>query len=84
MDWPICRHVERQAVRMREMMEKLNVDEGKLVRLEQGAAYAEARTRCMYCPVANECLFWIDADPPSAIEPDFCPNFRLFSACTRT
>ena len=43
MDWPMYRHVECQANRMIDMIQRLGVDTGKLVRLEQGGAYAEAR-----------------------------------------
>ena len=47
MDWPMYRHVECQANRMIDMIQRLGVDSGKLVRLEQGGAYAEARQKCL-------------------------------------
>lgn len=81
MDWPMCRHVERQASRTQEMTEKLGVDVAKLVRMRAGEAYAEARTKCLRCQNARECLLWLDANPPSGEEPTFCPNLELFEAC---
>ena len=86
MNHPKFRHVERQARRMHEMMDYLDVDAGKLVRLDQGRLYAEARARCLDCSQTTKCLNWLElfdafAEPPS---PDFCVNFELFQACKRS
>ena len=43
MRWWMTRRVERQATRMHEMMDRLNVDEAALARTRQGGVYAEAR-----------------------------------------
>jgi hypothetical protein len=83
MDSPMFRRVERQACRMHEMMERLEVDPGALARLRAGEVYAEARTRCLFCGTSDKCLRWL-ADPRSVGErPVFCPNLALFDACRR-
>ena len=84
MNWPMFRTVERQASRLSEMMERLDVDPSKLVRLRAGEAFAEARTKCLQCSHARECLLWLDADPPSGEAPHFCPNFELFETCKKS
>ena len=84
MDWPMFRHVERQATRLADMMQRVEVDTTKLVRQRMGDAYAEARTKCIVCCNSRECLLWLDANPPSCEAPTFCPNFALFASCKKT
>lgn len=83
MDWPMHRRVERQAIRMHQMMQRLDVDAICLVRLRRGDAYAEARTRCLLCRTTEECLRWLDDSATAGTSPQFCPNLSLFRACTR-
>ena len=83
-DWPMFYRVERQAKRFMEMMQRLDVDADKLVRIRDGAAYAGARDKCRDCHHTRECLSWLDADPPSLAPPRFCPNFRLFEKCKKS
>jgi hypothetical protein len=78
MKWWMTRRVERQATRMHEMMERLNVDAAQLVRARQGQDYAEARARCITCGTSDKCLRWLDKQPPAGGEPTFCPNLRVF------
>jgi hypothetical protein len=77
MAWPMTRRVERQATRMHEIMERLQVDVLALARLEEGRVYAQARARCISCGTADRCLRWLDGNP-TADRPVFCPNLRLF------
>lgn len=80
MDWPMFRRVERQAVRMHEMMDRLDVDPAAFARLQHGDVYAEARSRCLTCGTSDKCLRWLeDRDRPNT-SPDFCPNLQLFEA----
>jgi hypothetical protein len=79
----MSRHVERQATRMNEMMERLDVDPLKLARLRQGDAYLEARTRCLKCADVGECLHWLEHPSATTEGPDFCPNSTLFGTCKR-
>lgn len=83
MRWPMTRLVERQATRMQEMMDQLNVDGAALARIRQGAVYMEARTRCLACEHSERCLKWLDSKPAADIQPDFCPNLDLFKQCQR-
>jgi hypothetical protein len=83
MDWPMFRRVERQARRMHDMMERLDVDPVALARLRHGNAYAEARTRCLFCGTSDKCLRWLDDPEPLRTRPEFCPNLSLFESCKR-
>jgi len=80
MRWAMSRTVERRATRMHQMMERLSVDACTLVRLRNGDAYAEARSRCLQCVDGGTCLLWLDKGGPEAL-PDFCPNLEFFGAC---
>jgi hypothetical protein len=80
MDWPMFRRVERQAVRMHEMMDRLDVDPAEFARLRQGDVYAEARTRCLHCGTTDKCLRWLEDINRAGTSPDFCPNLQLFEA----
>jgi hypothetical protein len=73
-----CRSVERQATRMLQMMRRLGVDPGALVRLRRGEAYSEARARCFGCVTTGECLRWLDGYALEGENPVFCPNLQLF------
>ncbi|MGI9422988.1 MAG: DUF6455 family protein [Hyphomicrobiaceae bacterium] len=81
--WPMFRRVERRAKRTHDMIRRLNVDPLRLVRLGQGAAYAEAQERCLHCGSSDKCLRWLTEEPPTDALPDFCPNLRLFLRCRR-
>ena len=83
MDWPMSCTVERQANRLADMMQTVGTDPARLARLRAGGAYAEARTKCLQCCNARECLLWLDANPPSGEAPLFCPNFRVLKDCTK-
>jgi len=80
MRWVIGRTEERRATRMHQMMERLHVDVLALIRLRNGDAYAEARSRCLRCDDSSICLLWLDKGGPNA-GPDFCPNLEFFSVC---
>jgi hypothetical protein len=54
------RRVERQAIRMHEMLDRLDVDPVALVRLQNGDAYAGARSLCLFCGASDKCLRWLD------------------------
>jgi len=60
MDWPMHRRVERRAIRMHEMLDRLDVDPVALVRLRNGDAYAGARSLCLSCGTSDKCLRWLD------------------------
>ena len=84
MDWLMHRRVERQAIRMHEMLDRLDVDPVALLRLQNGDAYAGARSLCLFCGASDKCLRWLDGYGRQARRPDFCPNLRVFEACKRS
>jgi hypothetical protein len=84
MDWLMRRRVERQAIRMHEMLDRLDVDPVALVRLQNGDAYAGARSLCLFCGASDKCLRWLDGYGRQDSSPDFCPNLRVFQACKRS
>ena len=81
MEWPLQRAVERQAIRMHQMMDRLEVDTVAFVRLRMGEAYAEARSRCLVCHQTDACLRWLDGRDRSNTAPKFCPALELFAPC---
>jgi hypothetical protein len=83
MDWPMFHRVERRALRMRAMMQRLDVDPARLARLRGGDAYAEARATCLSCWASEGCLSWLDNPAQAGSRPAFCPNLALFEACRR-
>jgi Family of unknown function (DUF6455) len=84
MRWWMTRRVERQATRMHEIMDRLNVDQAELARARQGEVYAEARARCLTCGTSDKCLRWLDREPSPNGPPAFCPNLRLFQQYQRS
>ena len=66
---------------MHQMMQRLKVDVLTLVRLRNGDAYAEARSRCVRCEDSIVCLLWLDRGEGVNPGPDFCPNLEFFNAC---
>ena len=80
MRWATSRTEERRATRMHQMMERLHVDVLTLIRLRNGDAYTEARSRCLRCDDSCACLLWLDKGGPNP-GPHFCPNLEFFNAC---
>ena len=81
MEWTLHCTVERQASRMHEMMNRLDVDALVLVRQKNGEVYAQSRSRCLLCQESVRCLRWLDGK--SGGGPDFCPVLHFFDACRR-
>lgn len=83
MNWPMFQRVEHRARRMNDMIERLDLDTIRLVRLRGGDAYSEARAKCLLCLSAEECRNWLKSEPQSAETPSFCPNLAVFESCRR-
>ncbi len=79
----VFRPIERQAQRMREMIERLDVDTLKLACLRNGDAYVEARVKCLDCGNTGQCFQWLDTPSPDVESPVFCPNVSVFEDCKR-
>jgi hypothetical protein len=75
--------IARQAERMREMIDRLDVDTIKLACLGEGASYVQARLKCLDCSNTERCFQWLETSPPNAERPTFCPNLSLFESCKR-
>ena len=80
MDWPMFRHVERQATRLADMMQRVEVDTTKLVRQRMGDAYAEARTKCIVAATHASASCGSTRNPPSLRGPDVSVQI---SRCSR-
>ena len=78
---PMFDRVELQECRMHEMMARLNVDPVALARTRGGDAYAEARSRCLFCRSSDECRRWLDQPVCAGERPPFCPCLPLFEVC---
>ncbi len=83
MRWSMCRHVERQAQLMGELMERLGVDPVAAARHQHGASFAQARTKCILCPSSRKCRQWLDGIPEAADPSHYCPNMAFFRMCMR-
>lgn len=81
--WPVCRQVAQRERRTEQMIERLCVDAGALVRMEQGDTFAEVRLRCFECSHSRECRNWLDRGGATCREPWFCPNLKTFLDCRR-
>jgi len=84
MRWWMTRRAERQATRMHDMMDRLNVDAAALARAQQGELYAQARARCLTCVLSAQCLPWLDGQPTSQDIPTFCANRQVFEQYRKT
>ncbi len=74
--------VERQAIRLHKMINRLDVDAVALVRRQQGALYARARSTCLLCQESAFCLRWLDRAEASD-KPDFCPVLAILNDCKK-
>ncbi len=78
---PMLDHVVRQAATMDKMMKVVGVNPLIAVRIEAGAAFFEARSRCIDCRARAQCRGWLAATRPDAGTPPFCPNTAFFATC---
>lgn len=83
MPWPMFEQVARQAQHMDDMMERLDVDVLAAARHRRGEAYAEARSKCLYCPFARECTRWMQDAAGARGPASYCPNALFFEAFQR-
>lgn len=81
--WPVFNRVFRQAEVMDRMMERVGVRPAVAVRIDQGMAWYDARTKCIDCLAEQQCRWWLESADASAAPPDFCPNAQFFRECAR-
>ena len=70
--------VEDQAQRMREMIQRLDVDMLELAYAGLGGVFADASKVCASCENAVECSRWLNDAAERGDRPAFCPNLALF------
>jgi hypothetical protein len=81
--WPLFRRVERQARLFGEMLERVQVDQGKAAREGMGSGFATAAQRCLTCRKTVACEAWL-AQGKSGAAPAFCPNAEFLNSLRRT
>ena len=79
--WPMLNRIFRQAEMMDRMMGRVGVNLVVAVRVDQGAAWYEARTNCISCCHEHECRNWLECSEGLPMPPDFCRNAEFFRSC---
>jgi hypothetical protein len=76
---PMLERVLRHAELMDRMLERLRLDAAAAVRIENGAAWYEARTRCIACCNDLKCKDWLARSGAEAARelPEFCLNVEF-------
>jgi uncharacterized protein DUF6455 len=81
--WPMLNHVLSQAELMDQMMSRLGVNPAVAARIDRGAAFYAARTKCIDCPSGGSCRCWLASSDASPGPPDFCPIAAFFEECAK-
>ena len=79
--WPMHSRVFRQAELMDRMMARVGVNPAVAARVDQGAAWFEARTNCISSCHEHVCRNWLERSERLSMPPDFCPNAEFFRSC---
>ncbi len=82
--WPMLHQVEGRAIRTQQMIDRLQVDPLKLVRIKRGEAYRRVHEACIQCSSADTCRTWLQSQSPEPVRPEFCPNLKVFLSCVAT
>jgi hypothetical protein len=74
--WPQLTKVLNQAAQLDCMLDALGVNPAAAARIDHGAAFYEARTRCIACVVDQGCRTWLSKleGKKAAAPPAFCVN----------
>jgi hypothetical protein len=80
---PVLNRILQHAELMDRMMERVGIDRAAAIRLENGMAWYDARTRCIACHSGQQCQYWLEraAVEPCVGPPDFCLNSAFFRRC---
>ena len=81
--WPMLKHVLSQTELMDQMMSRLGVNPAVAVRIDRGAAFYDARTKCIGCPSGGSCRCWLTSSEAAVTPPDFCPIAAFFEDCAK-
>jgi hypothetical protein len=82
--WPMFGQVLRRQRLMDAVMEASYVDVIAAIRVDEGQAFMDARSRCRNCFNEIRCRNWLGSSEPKSGPPDFCPNAALFTRCRRS
>jgi hypothetical protein len=82
----MLRRVVRQIALMDRLMERVGVDPGAAARDSGGAAWYEARSKCIACCSGKQCRDWLanlPDDGPPVEPPAFCHNADFLRRCRK-
>jgi hypothetical protein len=84
-DRPMLKRVFSQVALMDRMMERVGADPGTAARAGGGAAWYEARSRCIACCSGKQCRQWLATAPtvPPPEPPEFCHNADFLKRCRK-
>lgn len=78
---PTFNRIFGQAELMDRMMGRVGVNPAVAARIDQGAAWYEARINCISCCHEHECRNWLECSEGLPMPPDFCPSAEFFRSC---
>jgi hypothetical protein len=76
--------VLRRQKLMDAVMEASHVNVVAAIRIDEGQAFMDARSRCRNCFNEIKCRRWLGSPEPKSGPPDFCPNMALFTRCRQS
>ncbi len=79
--WSQYNRVISHADLMDRVMEKMHVSKSVAVRINSGAAFQDARKKCIGCVYTNQCRRWLETENSKAPQ---CPNLDFFNQCIRS
>lgn len=81
--FPIFNRVVSQADLMDRMMARTGADPLIAIRRDGGAAWHEARSRCVDCVADEQCRRWLDSILCDELQdvPAFCANSAFIKTC---
>lgn len=80
--WPMLDRNSRQPELMQRMMDRLGVNQALATRVDGGMAWAEARTKCVFCRNEQGCRAWLEGSEGAPMPQGLCPNIGFFRWCT--
>jgi hypothetical protein len=83
---PMLNRVLSQAELMDRVLARFGADLATAVRVDNGMAWYEARTRCIACAHSAWCRAWVGRQGAntSSAAPAFCANAAFFARCRQT
>ncbi len=79
--WPVFNRIFHQVELIDRMMEAIGIKTAGAARVDNGAAWYEARTNCISCHHERECCNWLECSEGLPVPPLFCPNAEFFRRC---